>query len=215
MTFGLQTIISELSKPSSLSLPKSISNNSSQPNNTSYLTMPPIRRSPTADENVHENVVKNENLYSLIGVDNSGDKKNNIFNPPPSPQYWRWRRCKYRCKGNFSWGSLDGRPGSNLDPLPCPLSNYKTQAMLQQNGKWKGKKETRTANQSVQRTQPFLNPIWTRGRGFDQTHPNSNSQYTRTSGQFPWTQLGNYAPAKTLKQLVKRGGIQNPLILSK
>ena len=75
----------ELSKHSSPPVTESNSNNFTLQNKTSDFTMPPIRRSPSVDENVRENVVKNENLYSLIGVDNSGDKKTNIFNPPPPP----------------------------------------------------------------------------------------------------------------------------------
>ena len=63
--------------------------------------MPPIRRSPTADENVRENVVKNENLYSLIGVDNSGDKKTNIFNPPPAPNTGVGTNVSTNARGTF------------------------------------------------------------------------------------------------------------------
>ena len=69
------------------SVGKSNSNSKSPPpqNNSQNLTMPTTKKSPSMDESYKENIIKNENLYSLIGVDNSGDKKTNVFNPPPAP----------------------------------------------------------------------------------------------------------------------------------
>ena len=64
-------------------IPNFNSKNSSSQNKSPNFTMPSNKRSPSMDESYKENIVKNENLYSLIGVDNSGDKKTNIFNPPP------------------------------------------------------------------------------------------------------------------------------------
>ena len=77
------------------------SKNFSLQNKTSNFTMPSIRRSPSVDENFKENIVKNENLYSLIGVDNSGDKKTNIFNPPPAPNTGVRSNANSNARGTF------------------------------------------------------------------------------------------------------------------